>query len=155
MIRSSLSFISIVTTFEIQWLASGITNAEAAEAEVSSDYEHAQSLMNKALYCFRQANNDLFARKAEIQLESFGLRIKIFKANREGTLLAKDGAGCRLELETEAVDSMENLLKENLLLEVKGLGRDMKKLLQVVYPSSAFLESMLLQHLPEGGGYTY
>jgi hypothetical protein len=28
-----------------------------------------------------------------------------------------------LELETEAVDSMENLLKENLLLEVKGLGR--------------------------------
>jgi hypothetical protein len=91
-------------------LASGITNAEAAEAEVSSDYEHAQSLMNKALYCFRQANNDLFARKAEIQLESFGLRIKIFKANREGTLLEKDGAGYRLELETEAVDSMERRL---------------------------------------------
>lgn len=135
-------------------MASGITNAEAAEAEVNSDQEHAQSLMNKAIYCFKQANNDVFARKAEIQLESFGLRIKMFKAAREGTLLADDGTEYRSGLEKEAIELMENLLKENLLLEAKGLGRDMKKLLEKIYPSSSFLERSLLQHLP-GGGYAY
>ena len=145
----------------MQWLVAGITNAEAAEADITSDYENAKSLMNKALYCFRQANNNMFVRKAKIHLESFNLRMKIIHDNQKGTLLtqqqersAVDNQLVVIEREIEAVDMMENLLKENLLFEAKEFGTDIKKLLQVIYPSASFLESTLLQHLP-GRGYAY
>ena len=138
----------------IQWLASGITNAEAAEVEANNDYEHALSLMSKALYCFRQANNAAFTRKAMVQAESFRLRDKLLEAGNYEALSSENNAASRSEFESEAVKLMENLMKQNMLLEVQGLGRDLRKFLRLVYPSSSFLESTLLQHLP-GGGYAY
>jgi len=65
----------------------------------------------------------------------------------------KDFEYCTL-IETEAAGLIEKLLRQNLLLESKGLGRDLQKLLQVLYPSKNYVDSMLFHHLP-GIGYTY
>jgi hypothetical protein len=135
----------------IQWLASGITNAEAAEAEVSGDNIHAQSLMEKAIYCFKQASNDSFAKKAEIQLASFKLRLNIFNVGRSG---ASSDAESRSDIEKEAVELFVKLLKENLVLEAAGLGRDIGNIVQKTYPSSAFLEKQILRGIKPEGGYS-
>ena len=135
----------------IQWLASGITNAEAAEAEVSGDNIHAQSLMEKAIYCFKQASNDSFGKKAEIQLASFKLRLKIFNVGRSETSADAESSS---DIEKEAVELFVKLLKENLVLEAAGMGRDMGKILQKTYPSSAFLEKQILRGIKPEGGYS-
>ena len=145
------TFLLLSDAKSIQWLASGITNAEAAEAEVSGDNIHAQSLMEKAIYCFKQASNDSFGKKAEIQLASFKLRLKIFNVGRSGTSVDAESSS---DIEKEAVELFVKLLKENLVLEAAGMGRDMGKILQKTYPSSAFLEKQILRGIKPEGGYS-
>lgn len=145
------TFLLLSDAKSIQWLASGITNAEAAEAEVSGDNIHAQSLMEKAIYCFKQASNDSFGKKAEIQLASFKLRLKIFNIGRSGTSADAESSS---DIEKEAVELFVKLLKENLVLEAAGMGRDMGKILQKTYPSSAFLEKQILRGIKPEGGYS-
>ena len=145
------TFLLLSDAKSIQWLASGITNAEAAEAEVSGDNIHAQSLMEKAIYCFKQASNDSFGKKAEIQLASFKLRLKIFSIGRSGTSADAESSS---DIEKEAVELFVKLLKENLVLEAAGMGRDMGKILQKTYPSSAFLEKQILRGIKPEGGYS-
>ena len=145
------TFLLLSDAKSIQWLASGITNAEAAEAEVSGDNIHAQSLMEKAIYCFRQASNDSFGKKAEIQLASFKLRLKILNVGRSGTSVDAESSS---DIEKEAVELFVKLLKENLVLEAAGMGRDMGKILQKTYPSSAFLEKQILRGIKPEGGYS-
>ena len=145
------TFLLLSDAKSIQWLASGITNAEAAEAEVSGDNIHAQSLMEKAIYCFKQASNDSFGKKAEIQLASFKLRLKIFSIGRSGTSTDAESSS---DIEKEAVELFVKLLKENLVLEAAGMGRDMGKILQKTYPSSAFLEKQILRGIKPEGGYS-
>ena len=58
--------------------------------------------MNKALYCFKQASNEPFTKKAKIQLDSFNLRLKLFNAPRAGTF-SDDKS--RSKVEKEAVES--------------------------------------------------
>ena len=145
------TFLLLSDAKSIQWLASGITNAEAAEAEVSGDNIHAQSLMEKAIYCFKQASNDSFGKKAEIQLASFKLRLKIFDVGRSGTPADAESSS---DIEKEAVELFVKLLKENLVLEAAGMGRDMGKILQKTYPSSAFLEKQILRGIKPEGGYS-
>jgi len=130
----------------MQWLASGIVNAEAAEAEIRSYNENALALMNKALYCFKQASNEPFTKKAKIQLDSFNLRLKLFNAPRAGTF-SDDKS--RTKVEKEAVELFEKLLKENLLNEAIGLGNDMNTILESIYPSSAFLDGKILKDLKQ------
>ena len=62
-----------------------MTNAEAAEVEFSSDYKNAHALMEKAIYCFKQAESEEYEEKARIQSESFEFRRKLFDADRLGT----------------------------------------------------------------------
>ena len=145
------TFLLLSDAKSIQWLASGITNAEAAEAEVSGDNIHAQSLMEKAIYCFKQASNDSFWKKAEIQLASFKLRLKIFNVGQSGTSADAESSS---DIEKEAVELFVKLLKENLVLEAAGMGRDMGKILQKTYPSSAFLEKQILRGIKPEGGYS-
>lgn len=145
------TFLLLSDAKSIQWLASGITNAEAAEAEVSGDNIHAQSLMEKAIYCFKQASNDSFGKKAEIQLASFKLRLKILNVGRSGTSVDAESSS---DIEKEAVELFVKLLKENLVLEAAGMGRDMGKILQKTYPSSAFLEKQILRGIKPEGGYS-
>ena len=145
------TFLLLSDAKSIQWLASGITNAEAAEAEVSGDNIHAQSLMEKAIYCFKQASNDSFGKKAEIQLASFKLRLRILNVGRSGTSADAESSS---DIEKEAVELFVKLLKENLVLEAAGMGRDMGKILQKMYPSSAFLEKQILRGIKPEGGYS-
>lgn len=133
--------------YTMQWLASGITNAEAADAEITSDNEHARSLIEKAIYCFQQADNELFAKKAKIQLASFQIRHNIFDAGGFGGKQPSLDSNRISSIEKEAAKLSEKLLKENLLLEAKGLGRDVQKILQKSSPSSVFLERDVLRHL--------
>ena len=142
---NNIKDIENMTMTQDEWLASGISNAEAAEAEESSNHEHAQSLMDKAIYCFEQANNDSFARKARTQLASFRFRHKV---------LVGEAFGHKSEMEMEAAQLMEKLLRENLLLEARGLGKDVQVYLQEIYTSSDFLGRMLVQKLP-GEAYAY
>lgn len=131
-------------------MASGITNAEAAESEVSGDNTHAQSLMEKAIYCFKQASNESFARKSEIQLASFKLRLKIFNAGMTGASLDVES---RSGMEKKAIELVVKLLKENLVLEAASLGRDIESIVQKTYPSSPFLDKQILRYIKPRGGY--
>lgn len=104
--------------------------------------------MEKAIYCFKQAGNEEFEAKASIQAKSFEFRQKLFEADQLGA------TGASLSwAEKEGAEQMENLLKENLLVEARGLGRDMRKMLQEKYKLSPYLERYVVQQLPGGGGY--
>jgi len=145
--RNNIEDIENMTMTQDEWLASGITNAEAADAEITSDNEHARSLIEKAIYCFQQADNELFAKKAKIQLASFEIRRNIFDAGGFGGKQSSLDSYKISSIEKEAARLSEKLLKENLLLEAKGLGRDVQKVLQKSSPSSVFLERDVLRHL--------
>jgi len=148
--KNKIGDIVNMTLTQDEWLASGITNAEAAESEVSGDNTHAQSLMEKAIYCFKQASNDSFTKKSEIQLASFKLRLKIFNAGMSGASLDVES---RSDMEKKAVELLVKLLKENLVLEAAGLGRDIESIVQKTYPSSPFLDKQILRYIRTRGGY--
>mmetsp|Transcript_20526 Transcript_20526/g.42887 ORF Transcript_20526/g.42887 Transcript_20526/m.42887 type:complete len:129 (+) Transcript_20526:503-889(+) len=126
-----------------QWLASGITNAEAAETETSNYNENAVFLMEKAIYCFKQADNYAFAKKAKAQAESIRFRLDLFRGDKSNPAR---------ELTLLASERMEGLLEENLLLEASELGRDVAKILSDAYTSSPFFERYILRYLPRGEG---
>jgi hypothetical protein len=138
----------------MKWTASGITNAEAAEADFGTDSEIARSLMEKAIYCFKQAGNDGFEAKARVQASSFEYRSAFFTIDRLGSIgtnFSKDGEDDRTsisELEKTGAKLMEKLLKENLLAEARVLGREVSKMLLNQYPSSPFFERFVMRHLP-------
>ena len=122
-----------------------MTNAEAAEVELGSDYKNAYALMEKAIYCFKQAENEEYEEKARIQSKSFEFRRKLFDADRLGTFGSVSPQD--YENEKEGAKILENLLKKNLLFEAKSLGKDMAKILDKLYPSSPFLDRYVLQEL--------
>ena len=126
-----------------------MTNAEAAEVEFGSDYKNAHALMEKAIYCFKQAENEEYEEKARIQSKSFEFRRKLFDADRLGTFGSVSPQD--YENEKEGAKILENLLKKNLLFEAKSLGKDMAKILDKLYPSSPFLDRYVLQELMVGG----
>ena len=126
-----------------------MTNAEAAEVEFSSDYKNAHALMEKAIYCFKQAESEEYEEKARIQSESFEFRRKLFEADRLGTFGGVSPQD--YENEKEGAKILENLLKKNLLFEAKSLSKDMAKILDKLYPSSPFLDRYVLQELMVGG----
>ena len=142
-------YIVLYQNYIKQWLASGITNAEAAEAVFGSDHGHACSLMEKAIYCFQQADKESFARKASSQLASFELRNEIATSRSFGSNPDSSLAASKLsEIEKNAALVSEKLLKENLLSEAIRLGRDVQHtILQRMYLSSTFFERYILQQL--------
>jgi len=152
--KNNTDNIENLTLTQDEWTASGITNAEAAEAEFGTDSESARSLMEKAIYCFRQASNDGFEAKARAQASSFDFRSALFAIDRlgsTGTHFSKDGEDDRTsisELEKTGAELMEKLLKENLLAEARVMGREMSKMLLNQYPSSPFFERFVMRHLP-------
>lgn len=121
-----------------EWASTGITNAEAAEAEMATNSSHAVSLMEKAIYCFKHANNDLLLNKAKIQLDSFKLRSKIFNSDHIVSNSISD-------FQKEAIPIFVKLLEENLVLEAKDLGRDLQTILDDQLTS--FLDKQVLQNL--------
>lgn len=138
---------------EDEWLASGISNAEAAEAEEGNDESSAKSLLEKAIYCFEQAKHDDFANKAKLQLVSFCFRCEIRSDRRTGFDQDTEIEGARI-MEIEGARIMAKLLQGNLLLEARGLGKDLQIITKTIYSSSNFLQHLLVQDLP-GEGYSY
>ena len=126
-----------------------MTNAEAAEVEFGSDHKNAHALMEKAIYCFKQAESEEYEEKARIQSESFEFRRKLFDADRLGTFSGVSPQD--YENEKEGAKILESLLKKNLLFEAKSLGKDMAKIQDKLYPSSPFLDRYVLQELMVGG----
>ena len=134
-------------------MASGIANAEAAEAEFSNDSEDARSLMEKAIYCFKQADIDVFEEKARIHVASFQLRNSLFYADRPGNPETFEYEKTRLQVEKAGAELMEKLLKENLLTEARALGKEMAKLMARQYLMSPYLETHVVQQLPGGESF--
>ena len=96
-----------------EWLSSGMDHAEAAEAE--QDLANAESLLDKAVYSFQQANDHDLAQKARLHRSSIRFKAKLppvpsQPVNEEFRAL-----------EIEAARRVENLLKESLLFEAEDL----------------------------------
>ena len=118
-----------------EWLAAGLSNAEAADAE-EYDFENKCSLLKKAVYCFEQGRHDLFVGKAKAQLKSIELRLKISDFElKDFDLLRK--------IENEAVCIIRGLLNADMGLEVLELCKSMKDIMSKLYPSSDFLHRYL------------
>jgi hypothetical protein len=144
---NNITDIENMTLTQDEWLASGVSNAEAAEAEGGNDESSAKSLLEKAIYCFEQAKHDDFAKKAKLQLVSFSFRCEVIRDRN-----SDKGAAHRQETEQEGVQIMAKLLRENLLLEARGLGKYLQMTTKTIYSSSNFLQRFLVQMLP-GEGY--
>ena len=124
-----------------EWLAAGLSNAEAADAE-EYDYENKCSLLKKAVYCFEQGRHDLFVRKAKIQLRSIELRMKVLDidvGSNDVVLLRK--------IEKEAVCIMRGLIEADMGSEVLELCKCMNDLMNNLYPSSDFFQRYLIKNV--------
>ena len=100
-----------------EWSSSGLENAEAAEYEAANNFALAESLFEKAIYCFQNAENEEFVRKAQAHQTSIQ-----FKSNLPPSPSTETSVGEGFHsLEIEASKVVESLLKENLLAEAKNL----------------------------------
>ena len=98
-----------------EWLASGVENAELAENE--DDPSTAESMLEKAIYCFQQANNHELAQKARTHRRSVIFQSQLPIMSKTSSL----GNDERRRLEIEAANIVENLLIEGLTKEAKDL----------------------------------
>jgi hypothetical protein len=148
---NNITDIDNMTMTQDEWLASGISNAEAADAEESNNESSAKSLLEKAIYCFEQAEHEDFSNKAKAQLESFTFRCKVLTDRRTGT---SEDTTYRKDTEAEGAEIMAKLIQESLLLEARGLGKDLQFLTKEIYSSSDFMQKFVIQKLP-GEEYSY
>jgi hypothetical protein len=121
-----------------EWLAAGLSNAEAADAE-EYDFENKCSLLKKAVYCFEQGRHDLFTRKAKVQLRSIELRMKVSDIDVEDVELL-------WKIEKEAVCIIRGLIEADMGLEVLELCKSLRNIMNKLYPSSDFLQRHLIMN---------
>lgn len=122
-----------------EWLAAGLSNAEAADAE-EYDYENKCSFLKKAVYCFEQGRHDLFVRKAKVQLRSIELRMKVSDIDVEDVDLCQN-------IEKEAVCIARGLLEADMGSEVLELSKSLRDITNNLYPSSDFLRTYLIMNV--------
>ena len=92
----------------------GIDNAElAGSSEV--ELEQALSYLDRAIYCFREAQSSELVTKAQAQCRSVRLREKLIQIDSSTTMHGME------TIEREAAQVLELLLRENLLLECMNL----------------------------------
>jgi len=92
----------------------GIDNAElAGSSEV--ELEQALSYLDRAIYCFREAQSSELVTKAQAQYLSVQLREKLIQIDSSTTMHDRE------TIEREAAHVLELLLRENLLLECMNL----------------------------------
>lgn len=109
--------VQTMTLTSDEWLSSGIESAEAAE--VADDPEVAESLLEKAIYCFQQANDHELARMARAHRAS--IRFKLALPPMSTQKVVEAGNRDFREFEVTAAKLVENLLTESLLTEAKDL----------------------------------
>ncbi|GFH43984.1 P-loop containing nucleoside triphosphate hydrolase protein [Chaetoceros tenuissimus] len=122
-----------------EWLAAGLSNAEAADAE-EYDFENKCSFLKKAVYCFEQGRHDLFVRKAKAQLRSIELRMKVLDITVEDLEVLR-------QIEKEALCIIRGLLEADMGSEVLELCRSLRGIMNDLYPSSDFLQRYLVMNV--------
>ncbi|CAJ1941279.1 unnamed protein product [Cylindrotheca closterium] len=127
--RNKVDDVENMTMTRDEWLSSGMDNAEAAEVE--EDLSAAESLWDKAIYCFREAGDDGLARKARTHRSSvrFQMRLPVLTPGGHGkdkSIVGDDDGELSSEyhlLEMEGASVVESLLYEGLVEEAKNLCR--------------------------------
>jgi hypothetical protein len=98
-----------------EWCSRGLENAMMAE-ETTEDLVNAESLLERALYCFQQIGDVALCSKARVNIASVR-----FRASLEDGPPAEVTTDTVDELEVTAAKIMEGLLAERLLLEARTL----------------------------------
>ena len=105
------------------WISSGIENAEAAEDCQRINLLSADTLLEKAVYCFQQAGEEYLARKARTHRASIQFKSKLLSQNlvTQNAMETSEMEESLLTLEVEAAAIVENLIKENLFIEANDV----------------------------------
>lgn len=123
-----------------EWLSSGIENTEAAEDQGHDNSALAESFLEKAIYCFKQADDKSLIAKAEAHKDWLEFKAKVPSKPEK----PPSGDEYR-ELEDEAAKIADRLFKENLLLQAKDL---MERINPFLYVHSNEKMKALIGKLP-------
>lgn len=108
--RNSIENIEAMTMTSDEFVSEGINNAELAQ---SVELDQAQLLLERAIWCFEQADNKMeLAAKARIHHSSLSLRLELQPPYDE--MNENDS----VVIEMRAAHLMESLAKEGLLFEL-------------------------------------
>mmetsp|Transcript_31441 Transcript_31441/g.75852 ORF Transcript_31441/g.75852 Transcript_31441/m.75852 type:complete len:2512 (-) Transcript_31441:67-7602(-) len=144
--RNKVDDVESMTMTRDEWLSSGMDNAEAAEDE--EDLSVAESFLDKAIYCFREAQDHNLAHKACAHRESvrFQSRLPMLSTDskEEGERDCDSSESQMLEVEGARI--VESLLRESLLEEAKNLC--LRLLPYLSNDSASHLERKILHRLP-------
>ncbi|CAJ1966167.1 unnamed protein product [Cylindrotheca closterium] len=104
-------------------LQSGIQLAAAAEAEGRSDVEASKTLLDQAIYYFELADESMYKKKAQVHLESIGIRSNLPPLPSSSEEEKEDDTAYEQyrDLESNIARTVGKLFDEGLLLE----GRDL------------------------------
>jgi hypothetical protein len=112
-VRSSVDNVEKMTLTPDEWCSRGLENAMMAET--TEDLVNAESLLERALYCFQQIGDVALCSKARANIASIRFRASLEDGSTAVTTDAVD------ELEVTAARIMEGLLAEGLLVEARTL----------------------------------
>jgi len=110
--RNSTDDIEKMVMTRDEWVTTGIDNAEMAEEITNTDISQAETLLDKAVYCFEQANEPVLASTARNHCSSIRFRSQ---------LLSTDSPPATTKVELRVSWIMERLMADNLLVECRNL----------------------------------
>lgn len=110
--RNNIDDIEVMSMTADEFVSDGINNAELAQ---SVDLDHAPLLLERAIWCFEQANNDELAAKGRIHSSSVLFRSELLPPYDE------TNENDRAVIEMKAAKLMQSLTKEGFLFEVLNL----------------------------------
>lgn len=119
--RNKVGNVESITMTRDEWLSSGMDNAEAAEVEEDLLLA-AESLWDKAIYCFREAQDHELARKARAHRSRVRFQMKLpvlTGGDEKEQVVNEDTESEHRLLEVEGADIVESLLCEGLTEEAK------------------------------------
>jgi len=112
--RNAVNDIKAMAMTSDEFLIRGFDDAEMGESD-HVDLEVALASLDRAIFCFEQAENPPLAAKARTHRRSIQLRIDLLSRHKEMSINDKKIA------EVETARLMESLVKEGLLFEVVNL----------------------------------
>jgi len=112
--RQNVDDVESMVMTQDEWIASGLENAELAEASEEMDLDDSLLLLEKALFCFEQGKENALAQKTRTHRLSLLLQRDL----REQDPMCSKGSAA---IELQSAEMLEQLLSENLLLEARRL----------------------------------
>ena len=114
--RNDVNDVEAMTMTLDEWLLTGLNNAEQAESDANEDLARVEGLLDRAIYCFEQAKDDVLARKARAHRASIRLRFELETRRQESNEDDNDGT-----IEVELAQVVQLLLSERLLMECRTI----------------------------------